>query len=54
MPELPSIPPAPDLAAPSPITTRPPFSAIQNLASETFIFLKLAAQEQACSYGWHR
>lgn len=35
MPELPSIPPAPDLAAPSPITILPPFSGIQEPAGET-------------------
>lgn len=32
MPEMPSIPPAPDLAALSPITILPPFSCIQNPA----------------------
>lgn len=48
MPEPPSIPPAPDLAAPSPITILPPFSGIHNPAGETVFHLpvKLALQEQ--------
>lgn len=44
MPALPSIPPAPDLAAPSPITTLPPFSGIHN-SSTVFHF------PEACSAG---